>query len=375
MTFSLRLDHHKTEPLYEQIVAGVRAQLARGELRAGDSLPTIRGLARTLRVNPNTVDRAYRHLQIQGLVDARGRQGTHIAMRAWSTEMAAAREIELRTLVSALIGEGVARGFKLAEVEAAFVMQRARWQERLAAAEGTGGTLPLDRVIGMGSQDLCLEILVSHFRQRYPDQSLYYAPVGSLAGLMALAAGEAHFAAAHIYDSPTRDYNLPTVRRLLPGRALTLVTLAHRTQGLLVRRGNPKRLKALRDLTRRGIRFVNRRPGSGTRVLLDELLRRARIATQLIKGYEREEPTHIAVASAVADGTADAGLGIEAAARSFELAFVPLATERYELVLPTNGQLLPRFLELIARPEFSQAVESLGGYDLRESGHLRQASA
>jgi molybdate-binding protein/DNA-binding transcriptional regulator YhcF (GntR family) len=374
MPFTLRLDHQKSEPLYQQIVAGVRDQLARGELRPGDPLPTIRELARALRVNPNTVDRAYRHLQIQGLVDSRGRQGTHIAARASGAAMVSAREFELRTLASALIGEGVARGFTLAEVEAAFVTQRARWQERLSAAEGPD-TLPLERVVGMGSQDLCLEILLSHFRQRYADQRLYYSPVGSLAGLMALAAGETHFAAAHIYDPPTRDYNLPIVRRLLPGHVLTLVTLAYRAQGLLVARGNPRNLKTLRDVTKRGVRFVNRGPGSGTRVLFDELLKRARIARRHVKGYEREVPTHMTLASAVAEGTADVGLGIQAAARAFELDFIPLASERYELILPTHGQLLPKFLELITRSEFRQAVESLGGYDLRESGHVRQAFA
>lgn len=374
MPLALRLDPQKTEPLYEQIVAGVRGQLARGELRPGDALPTVRALARTLGVNPNTVDRAYRRLQVEGLVDARGRQGTHIAARASAVELSAARESELGTLSSALIGEGVARGFTLAEVEAAFATQRARWQERLSARDVSSG-LPLDRVVGMGSQDLCLDILLSRFRQRYTDQRLYYAPVGSLAGLMALAAGETHFAAAHIYDPQADDYNLPIVRRLLPNHDLALITLAHRAQGLLVARGNPKKLKTLRDLARSGVRFVNRRPGSGTRVLLDELLKRSRIAGRSIKGYEREELSHIAVASAVAEGAADAGLGIEAAARSFGLDFVLLASERYELLVPTHGQLLPIFLVLIAHPDFRLAVEALGGYDLRESGDVRQTSA
>jgi len=277
-------------------------------------------------------------------------------------------------LASALIGEGMTRGFTLADVEAAFATQRARWQERLSVQEGSGES-PLDRVVGMGSQDLCLDILLSRFRQRYTDRRLYYAPVGSLAGLMALAAGETHFAAAHIYDPQAGDYNLTSVRRLLPGRELALITLAHRAQGLLVARGNPKKVKTMRDLARRGVRFVNRRPGSGTRVLLDELLKRSRIDGRSLKGYEREEPSHLAVASAVAEGDADAGLGIEAAARPFGLDFVLLASERYELIVPSQSQLLPMFLELIADPEFRKAVESLGGYDLKESGHVRVASA
>ena len=164
------------------------------------------------------------------------------------------------------------------------------------------------------------------------------------------------------------------LRELAPGRAFDLITLSHRTQGLLVPGGNPRKLYAIRDLARPGIRLINRQRGAGTRLLLDQLLQQAGLDGSALAGYDREAPTHTAVAAAVASGSADAGLGIQAAGAAFDLDFVPLARERYELALAAGDDLTPLLVDTITRPDFRQAALALGGYDLTESGATRRIS-
>ncbi len=366
---SIHLDSRQPTPLYLQLINAIRDQIARGDLRPGDELPTVRELAAALHVNQNTIARAYGHLHHEGLVDARARQGTRVATPPRGEHLRATRDAELRLWVSRLIGEGLAHGFTLAEIEAAFVGQRARWHAEQSVAP-IPARLP-QQILGFGSHDLSLELFLTHFHETHPDVHMTFAAVGSLAGLMTLARGEAHFAAAHIYDPARGDYNAPFARRLMPGRALTLITLAERAQGLMLAKGNPKKIRSVNDLKRRGIRFVNRQRGSGTRVLLDELLKKARLAQRAIRGYTSEEETHLGVAAAIASGIADVGLGIQAAARTFDLDFVPLAQERYEIILPRDDALIEPLLEILARPEFRQAVQALGGYDVKEMGRVR----
>jgi molybdate-binding protein/DNA-binding transcriptional regulator YhcF (GntR family) len=350
----------------------VRDQIAQGVLQPGDRLPTVRKLAKQLALNQNTVGRAYKALCSEGLLVARSGLGTHVASEVFSASLVVSRADDLRALVSRAIGEGLARGYAPAELEAAFVGQLARWQSStVAASSRRSHSKSSGRLVGMGSNDLCLDLLAAHFRQLYPNVRLYFDAVGSMAGLMAMARGEAQFAAVHLFDPAGQDYNMGYVRRLLPGRRLALVTLAHRSQGWIVAQGNPKRIRTVRDLVRRGVRFINRQAGSGTRVLLDDMLRRARVSPGRVKGYEREDGTHLAVAAAVAAGTADVGLGIQAAAQTFGLHFVPLRSERFELVLPIDEILLAQFDRVIQRPEFRSAVEALGGYDLSDAGQAR----
>jgi putative molybdopterin biosynthesis protein len=150
-----------------------------------------------------------------------------------------------------------------------------------------------------------------------------------------------------------------------------VVRLAHREQGLIVAAGNPLGLAGIDDLRRGGVRYVNRQRGAGTRVLLDHELSKRSIAAPAVQGYEREEPTHLAVAAAVAAGRADAGLGVLAAARAFGLGFVPVAQEPYDLVLENENvesELLAPLWALLDSAEFRAEVESLGGYDTAEMG-------
>ena len=158
---------------------------------------------------------------------------------------------------------------------------------------------------------------------------------------------------------------------MLAGRDIAIVRLVHREQGLIVAPGNPLGLDGIGDLARPGLRYVNRQRGAGTRVLLDYELQRAGIDAGALGGYSREEPTHLAVAAAIAAGRADCGLGVQAAARAFGLDFVPVAREPYDLVLEratAESDRLAPLWALMETAEFRSAVEALGGYDAGEMG-------
>ena len=189
-------------------------------------------------------------------------------------------------------------------------------------------------MVAIGSHDVTLDLIASELRRVDPRLTLASSNVGSLGGLLALRRGEAHIAGTHLLDEETGEYNVSFVRRYVPNEDIVLVTLVHRVQGLIVPPGNPKSIESLDDLTRRGVRFVNRQRGSGTRVLLDYLLREGGIEPSDISGYEREEFTHLAVAAAVAGDVVDVGMGVLSAAKALGVDFVPLSTERYDLAIP-----------------------------------------
>jgi putative molybdopterin biosynthesis protein len=226
-------------------------------------------------------------------------------------------------------------------------------------------------IVATGSHDLVLDLAASALRTRDPELTLASSNVGSLGGLTALRDGLCHLAGSHLLDPQSGEYTLPYLERLLPGRDLAVVRLVHREQGLIVAPGNPLGLSGIEELSRPGVRYVNRQRGAGTRVLLDHELSRRSISAEAVEGYEREEPTHLAVAAAVAAGRADAGLGVLAAARAFDLGFVPVVKEPYDLALgreSLESRLLAPLWALLASKEFQSAVEDLGGYDSNEMG-------
>jgi putative molybdopterin biosynthesis protein len=232
-------------------------------------------------------------------------------------------------------------------------------------------------IVAIGSHDLSLDLLADRLRRANPALTFSSAHVGSLGGLLALQRGEAHLAGSHLLDEQTGAYNVDTIRRLLSPHGIKVVLLGfvEREQGLIVPRGNPKRIFTLEDLLRPDLVFVNRQRGAGTRVLLDYALKQRGLDARAVNGYERQEYTHLAVAAAVKSGAADSGLGILGAARALELDFVPLFNERYDLVIPVEhyaSALLAPLLEIIRGrdAEFVAAVQALGGYDITPMGEV-----
>jgi putative molybdopterin biosynthesis protein len=231
-----------------------------------------------------------------------------------------------------------------------------------------------DTIVCIGSHDNTLDVLANFIRRSFPRLSLSSAHVGSLGGIMAIKRGEAHIAGSHLLDEVTGQYNIPFINRLLADRKVTLVNLVYREQGLLVPKGNPKGIKGFEDLVRADVIYINRQAGSGTRLLLDKHLKELGINPKDIRGYGREEYTHMSVASAVLTGLADTGLAVYSSAQALGLDFIPVAKERYDLIIPTD------FLELegikallwVIRQDnqFRDAVRSLGGYDTTDMGKV-----
>jgi putative molybdopterin biosynthesis protein len=223
----------------------------------------------------------------------------------------------------------------------------------------------------IGSHDLTLD-LMSQFLAEH-DRRLASANVGSQGGLVALRRGEAHLAGSHLLDPETGEYNISYIRQYMPGIPVKVIALVGREQGLMVKRGNPKGIKSLMDLTQPDIQFVNRQRGAGTRVLLDYHLKLMSIVRERIVGYSQEEYTHLGVAAAVASGRADCGLGIAAAAQALDLDFIPLFHERYDLVIPkehAETDLLAPLFRLLTDHRFRGAVSRLTGYDVSVMGTI-----
>jgi putative molybdopterin biosynthesis protein len=224
-------------------------------------------------------------------------------------------------------------------------------------------------IVAIGSHDLVIDLAATMLRAADPTLTLASSNVGSLGGLVALRDGLCHLAGSHLLHPATGEYTLPYLDEMMPDRELAVVRLVHRDQGLLVPRGNPRGITGLADLP--GLSYVNRQRGAGTRMLLDQELRRLEIDPTSVDGYAREEPTHLAVAAAIAAGRADCGLGILAAANAFGLDFVPVGQEPYDLVVDAESledPLLAPLWSLLESTDFRSAVEELGGYSTAETG-------
>ena len=227
----------------------------------------------------------------------------------------------------------------------------------------------------IGSHDLSLGILRDMLKKRFPDQDLISTHVGSMSGIMAFRKGITDLCTTHVLDDgQEKVYNINVVKKYVPDRRWLLLNIAKRTQGLLVQKGNPKSLSGIVDIAKNGITFVNRQVGSGTRILLDAMLKGKGISRDSVKGYEREESSHTAIAILVREGVADTGIAIHAAARVFSLGFIPLAEEDYDLLVTQEFSETERFLsllELIRSDEFKRRLHVIGGYNTEDTGKIK----
>ena len=225
-------------------------------------------------------------------------------------------------------------------------------------------------LLAAGSDDPSLVILHDLYEAQTRSPSFFMTTVGSSAGLAAIHSGVADFATAHLLE-PRRGGSGETAK-LMPPDAV-VVEAFYREIGLVVPRGNPKGIKAIRDLGRAKLRIVNRQPGSGTRIYLDQELARARLNGKKISGYESEVTTHFEVARRILRGDADAGLATRTTAQSLGLDFISLTRERFDVVIPKERFFSPGIqvlLGVLGSREFRQRVDALGGYDTTGSGRI-----
>lgn len=241
--------------------------------------------------------------------------------------------------------------------------------ELLRPAEEVANT-----ILFTGSNDLTIGVLDDQLRGQYPGFKISASNVGSLGGLAALKRSEAHIIGSHLLDPASGTYNLPDLKKQRLASRVVVLNLVVREQGLIVARGNPKKLNGLEDLARKDLTFVNRQPGAGTRILLDYKLAKLGIKPDAIQGYEHEEVTHMAVAVAVASGLADAGLGVKSAAKALGMDFIPVEREDYDLVFLKdffNSDTGQKLVTVIRSDDFRRAVERLDGYDTGKTGSVK----
>ncbi len=232
----------------------------------------------------------------------------------------------------------------------------------------------IEQSISVAGCDPAIFLAGEHMRRRKDQTSLVGWTMGSMAALRALQQGEVHVAGLHLFDPTTGESNLPFLRKVLKSSNYEVVTFATWEEGLLVRAGNPKSIRAIEDVVDPHVTIVNREEGAGARLLLDQRLRTAGINLDQVKGYGTIVASHFEVARAIASRQADVGVGIRSAAQLFELDFVPLQTARYDLVVPkaylkSHPTLAHLFETLVSRP-FRNEIEALGGYDTSETGKL-----
>lgn len=217
-----------------------------------------------------------------------------------------------------------------------------------------------------------ISLLAQHLG-RFDDVDMIVAPSSSQQALQWLKQGKVHVAGSHLRDSSSGEYNLPAIKRLFPGGAVKVVTFAIWEQGLVMANGNPKNIRGVEDLGRKGLRIVNREKGAGSRDLLDQKLREAGLPANHVTGYNRIAHGHLPAALAVSLGEADCCIATRSAARAFGLSFLPLATERYDLVMRRQSARLPAvqaLLDVLNRAAVRKKLEMLAGYDTRHTGEV-----
>lgn len=226
----------------------------------------------------------------------------------------------------------------------------------------------------ISGQDILLDILARYMEETFPDYTVLRSYKGSYSGLYDLYNNKVSIASCHLWDGDKDEYNIDYVKRLVPGTPCVLINLAYRLQGLYVKKGNPLNINSFEDLSTKNIKFINREKGSGVRVLLDEKLRLLNIDPSSINGYFDEENSHLAIASKVGRGDADVGLGNKKAAMQVEtIDFIPLQTERYDLVIKKsdlNNPIYKSIISILSSEKFKNELQGIGGYDLKDLGKI-----
>ena len=228
-------------------------------------------------------------------------------------------------------------------------------------------------LVVIGSHDPLLDEVADMMHRADPTVFMSSSHVGSMGGIMAIRRSEAHAGGCHLLDTETGVYNLSFLKKYFPNGGIRLVRCVGRQQGLMLAKGNPLDIKEFADIAKNGVRYVNRQKGSGTRVLMDYLCEQYAVNVSDIYGYEREELTHTSVAAQIANGSADAGMGIYSAAQLYYLDFLPICIEAYDLIIPDHAWETPVVQQLIATlksPAFREKMLAMGGYTVDHPGEI-----
>lgn len=228
-------------------------------------------------------------------------------------------------------------------------------------------------LVVIGSHDPLLDELADMLHLENPALYMSSSHVGSMGGIMAIRRGEAHAAGCHLLDTTDGTYNRSFIKKYFPKGDVKLIRCVGRQQGLMVAKGNPLNIQKFADIAGENVRYVNRQKGSGTRILTDYLCRQEGLDTSAIYGYDREELTHTSVAAQIVSASADAGMGIYSAAKLYDLDFIPICVEEYDLIIPNHAWETPMVQQLIATLKsdaFREKILSLGGYTLENPGEI-----
>ena len=233
----------------------------------------------------------------------------------------------------------------------------------------------LDRMlVAIGSHDPLLDEVADLLHSMDPSLYMSSSHVGSMGGIMAVRRGETHIAGVHLLDEYDGSYNMSFIKKYFPNGGVRLVECVGRMQGLMLPKGNPKNICGIEDLMRPGLRYINRQKGSGTRILIDYLCKQRAIDTSAVYGYEREEFTHTSVAAQIASNSGDVGMGIYSAAHMYDLDFLPICVEQYDLLIPDdawNTPMVQSLIRVLQSDEFCSKIEAMGGYHLETPGNVR----
>ena len=230
------------------------------------------------------------------------------------------------------------------------------------------------QLIIIGSHDPLMNVVSSLLANNQSDYTLRAAHVGSMGGLMAVRKGETHLAGIHLLNEKDGSYNEAFVRKQFREGGVRVVECVGRVQGIMVPKGNPKNITSIESLAGENIRYINRQKGSGTRILFDYLLKKQGISKDRIHGYDLEEFTHTEVASKISLGLADAGMGIHSAAKMYDLDFIPICNEQYDLLIPDNAwdtPMVQEFISIIKSEAFAEELCKMGGYTFDHPGEVR----
>lgn len=228
-------------------------------------------------------------------------------------------------------------------------------------------------LVVIGSHDPLLDEVADMMHREDTNVYMSSTHVGSMGGIMAIRRGEAHAAGCHLLDTETGKYNVSFLKKYFPNGGIRLVRCVGRQQGLMIAKGNPLGIHDFADIAKDGVRYVNRQKGSGTRVLMDYLCQEHHVDPDHIYGYEREELTHTSVAAQIANGSADAGMGIYSAAKLYDLEFLPICIEEYDLIIPDHAwgtSVVQQLITTLKSPAFKEKMLSMGGYTVDQPGEI-----